>query len=264
MISMLLPLALALATPDPGFDAIVSRVGQQSHDRSCAQMQTWIDSHHDDPNAGRGLVWMAELHLADQRIDLARPLFARAAADYPGTEWGWQGQKGTADLQVVTHHYAPAITTYEKLSKLDSPYWQYVGRMSAVSAREEQKRWYIFLALCAGLLAGVVWRVFRARGSLWPLPEEATYALPVAGVMLAAAFAQPAAEAHAVTTVALGSLVLLYAHGVHLRARTPSRGARVLEGVVGLAEAAALLYCAVVANDLWMKFSETLSNGAER
>ena len=195
---------------------------------------------------------------------LAQPLFARAAADYAGSEWGWQGEKGVADLNVATHHYTPAIATFEKLSKLDSPYWQYVGRMAAIAAREEQRRWYVFVALCIGLVMGVGLRLYRSRGALWPLPEEAIYALPVAGVMLAAAFAQPASEAKAVATVAIGALVLLYAHGVHLRARAPSKRVRLLEGVLGLAEAAALLYCAVVANDLWMKFAETLTNGAER
>jgi hypothetical protein len=261
---VLLALLLAVAAPDPGFDAIVQRVGEQSHDVSCAQMQTWVDAHRDDPNAGRGLVWMAELRLADHKLDDARAQFARAQADYPGTEWGWQGEKGVADLDVVRHRYTSAIASYDRLSRLPTPYWQYVGRMSGISARAEQHRWYAFVALMLAMVAGVALRLWRARGALWPLPEEVTFALPVAAVMLAAALAQPAEEAHAVCTVALGALVLLYAHGVHLRARAPATWVRVVEALLGLGEAAALLFIAVVANDLWMKFAETLTSGAER
>ena len=88
--------------------------------------------------------------------------------------------------------------------------------------------------------------------------------MPVVLVMLLAALSQPPEEARAVATVALGGAVLLWAHGAQLRAHPPSPLARFLLGAIGLGEAAALLYCAVVANDLWMKFAETLSNGAER
>lgn len=265
--SALLPLALALrlaAVGDPGFDRIVARVGQQSHDVSCAQMKAWVDQHPKDPNAGRGLVWMAELRLIDHHTDLAMPLLERAAHGYPDTEWGHQAEKSLADLLVGGHHYAAAIAIYEKLSKLPTDYWQYVGRMAAASAREQRTRWEIFLALVAALLAGIGYRIARARRQLWPLPDEVIYALPIALVMLAAAWAQSPEEAHAVVSVALGGMLLLYAHGVHLRSVELSWRTRLVESVVGLGEAAALLYCAVVANGLWLKFSETVLTGAER
>lgn len=252
------------AAGDPGFDQIVGKVGEQSHDLSCAQMQAWVQAHPQDPNAGRGLVWMAELRLADHQLQLARPLLERAAHDYAGTEWGWHGVKGLADLDAASHHYEAAIAAYRQLEALPSPYWRYVGKMAVISAGEEQLRFRIYLVLTAALVGGVIFRASRARSALWPPPEELTYALPVVLVMLVAAMAQPPEEARAVVTVALGGALLLWAHGAQLRAHPPSTLARLLLGVIGLGEAAALLYCAVVANDLWMKFAETVSNGAER
>jgi len=259
-----LALSLSLAVPSGGFEAIASRAGARSHDASCARMQAWVDAHPRDPRAGRGLVWMAELRLVDARADLALPLFARAARDFAGSEWGWEGEKGVADLDLARHSYASAIATYDRLATLPGPYWRYVGRTSAKAARAARRRWHVFLLLAALLTIGLGVRLFRARRALWPPPEELTYALPVAAVMLLACLRQPAGEAHAVATVALGALVLLYAHGVHLRARAASAPARALEALLGLCEAAALLYCAVVASGLWARFAETLTSGAER
>lgn len=251
------------APPDPGFQAIVERVGQQSHDASVAQMQAWVDAHARAPDAGRGLIWMAELRLADHRLDLARPYFERAARDYPQTEWGYQGLKGVADIDVAHHRYAPAIATYDALARLPLPYWEYVGRMAAISARQERLRWWLFLGLSVALCVSVVARL-RAARQVWPPPEEATWALPVALVMLLAALGQPPEEGRAVITVAVGAVALLWAHGAQLRARPPGTAGRIFAGATGLLEAAALLYCAVIANDLWLKFAETLTSGAER
>jgi hypothetical protein len=260
--SALLLLAL-LGAADPGFDAITSRVGKQSHDESCAQMEAWVDAHPTDPNAGRGLIWMAELRLADRRTDLAYALFDRAARDYGDGEWGLHGQKGRADLDVAAHRFAPALETYAKLAARPEPYWQYVGRISVDSARGERLRFYVYAALLLALGAWTAFRLGRARKQLWPPPEELTWSAPVLLLMLAAAIAQPPEEARAVVWVALGGAALLWANGAYLRARPPGRRWP-LEALLGLAQAAALLYCAVIANDLWMKFAETLTNGAER
>jgi hypothetical protein len=264
MLPLALLLSLGAAGAGPGFDEILEQVGSEGHDALCAQMQAWVDAHPGDPQAARGLVWMAELRLSDGRADLARPLFTRAAALSPGSEWGHQGAKGLADLDAAAHRYGPALATYDRLAAIPDPYWSYIGRASGASARRERVRWFAFVGLAAALALGVALRLWRARGALWPPPEEASYALPVVAMMLLAAAAQPPAEARAVSTVAVGALALLYAHGVHLRARPEARGLRVLEGGLGLLEAVALLYCAVVANDLWLKFAETLVSGAER
>jgi hypothetical protein len=56
---------------------------------------------------------------------------------------------------------------------------------------------------------------------------------------------------------------VLWANGVYLRARPPRAARRLVETALGLAQAAAVLYCAVVLNGVWSKFYETLVMGAE-
>jgi hypothetical protein len=206
---------------------------------------------------------MAELRLADHRLDLAYDLFSRAAQDYGDGEWGLHGQKGRADLDLYQHRFGPALATFARLAARPEAYWQYVGRISLEEARHQRTRFWIYVALLAALGAWTLGRLGLARQKLWPPPEELLWSAPVLVLMLLAAFAQPAEEAHAVVTVALGGVVLLWANGAFLRLRPPGRRWP-LEAVLGVAQAAALLYCSVIANDLWMKFAETLTSGAER
>jgi hypothetical protein len=263
--SLLALSSVASAQPDPGFDEITHRVSQQSHDVSCQQMDAWIAAHPSDPNAGRGLIWMAELRLADHQFDLAYVLFDRAAREYPDTEWARHGQKNRADLDLYWHHFSAAIAAYDQLSKLPSPYWQYVGRMSLIQARSERVRFIIYAALVSGLVLLAAFRLGRARKQLWPPPEEVVYAAPVLMLMMLASLAQPSEEAHAVMTVTIGALLLLWANGAYWRAQPPkARWRWPFEALLGLVQAGSLLYCAVIANGLWLKFAETVTNGAER
>src|SRR2546429_6922531 len=49
------------------FDDVVSKVGQRSHDASCAAMHEWIDANPGSPDVPRGLLWMAQLELGDRK-----------------------------------------------------------------------------------------------------------------------------------------------------------------------------------------------------
>jgi hypothetical protein len=248
----------------PTFEDIVAP-STRSHDRSVALMEAWVRAHPADTRVARGLIWMAQLRVADQQPALGRAYFQRAYHEYPSTEWGLHGLKGLADLDLAERRYGDAIARYEALAASRDPFFRYVGRMAANKARGERLR--VVLALGALAALGALWALRLLRlGSwrrLWPPPTEVAYLLPLLLLMAAAASGQPAEEARAVRLLTLGALVTLWLGGAYLRARPPAGGWRFLHGLLGVLQAAALLYVAVQGSGLWDKFHDTLVMGAE-
>ena len=248
----------------PSFAQILAPT-ERSHDASCALMAAWVESHPGDPRAARGLVWMAQLRIADQRRDLAQPLFQRVQRDYPGTEWAQHSIKGLADLDVEARRYGAAIAKYESLAHSDSPFFQYVGSMAAEHARQLRLRFRSTLGLLASLLRLGGLRLGRLGSwrPLWPPPVEVIYPLPLLLLTAVASLGQPAQEGHSVLILAFGAAALLWVNGAYLRARPPTGAWRIVHGALGLGQAAALLYLAVVLSGLWDKFHDTLVMGAD-
>jgi hypothetical protein len=87
--------------------------------------------------------------------------------------------------------------------------------------------------------------------------------MPLFVLMAAVAFGQPVDEGRAVRWLAFGAMGVLWLNGAYLRARPPRGAWRLVYGVLGLAQAAALLYVVVIACGLWDKFHDTLIMGAE-
>lgn len=208
---------------------------------------------------------MSKLRRAEGRADLARPLLERARRDFPGTEWELNAIQGLADLDLAAHRYKQAITGYETLARNPSPLWSYVGQNAARYAREEQIRFNLLVGAVAAVLALAMFRLWRSGGlrTLWPPPAELIYPLPILLLLLASTLGQEPDEARAIATVSLGAFALLWLNGAYLRAHPPRGLGRVTVAVLGVLQAGALLYCALVANGLWAKFQDTLAMGAE-
>jgi hypothetical protein len=247
---------------DPGFDAVLRRVGTDDHPTVVGAMAAWVAAHPRDDNAGRALIWMAEMKLSDRDVDGAIALFAQAEHDHAGTEWGLHGAKGRADLEVSLHRYAGALETYARLEREPLPYWKYVARQAREAAIGARLRFYSALGLGLALALLVAYRGVRGRKH-WAVLEPLA-ALPVALLMVLGALRQAPPERDAVLCLTAGGMVLLWANAAYLQARPPGRLRAAAEVLLGLAQAAALLFCVVIANDLWMKFFETLVNGAEQ
>jgi hypothetical protein len=237
----------------------------RGHDASCALMQAWVDAHPTDPRVPRALVWMAQLRVADHNRALAQPMFLRVYKDYPGTEWALHSLKGLADLDLESRRYGDAIAKFDTLASSSIPFFHYVGYMAGRRAREERFRLTLTLSLITAFL--VLWGLRLWRGklprALWPPPVEVLYPLPILLLMAAASFGQPAEEARGVRMIALGAVMMLWLNGAYLRARPPKGVWQVVHGAMGLGQAVALLYVAVILSGLWDKFHDTLVMGAE-
>ena len=258
MLALLLTLSLAA---EPSFEQIAGSVREGHQVEAIAQMQSWVDAHPSDPNAGRGLVWISQLWLTEGKPERAVVLLERAVRDYPGTEWESAAQLKLADLAVRSHRYGVALPLYEKLAVSPLEYYAYLGKTGAEHTRDERSRFWLLLALSGGLV--MVFAVRLRLGGLWPLPEEVYYAFPIAVMMGLAALAQPEDEARAVGTLAACGVALVWANATYFRRSPPGRWGYLREGLFALVQAAAVLYCAIVANGLWGKFADTLVSGAE-
>jgi hypothetical protein len=61
----------------------------------------------------------------------------------------------------------------------------------------------------------------------------------------------------------LGAIAVLWTTTLHLRISRLNWKRRLVESGVGIAQACALLYCAIVFSGLWLKFVQTIMMGAE-
>jgi hypothetical protein len=267
-----LGLALLITAPlhaqgqplEPGFNAIVSATTQRNHPEAIAKMQRWVDAHRGDPQAPRGLLWMAQLERSDGQSERARPLLERVLREGPGTDWALHAQRQLADLDLDRHHYAAAIATYEQLARDPAPFWQNVGKSAAQDARSQRSR-FIGLVAALILLIGVALERLARIGlkALWPLPNELAYPLPVLVVILIASFSLERAEEQAVITLALGAVALLWINGAYLKLRPPKGLARVPQALLGMVQAIAIFYCAIQTSGLWEKLVDTWQMGAD-
>ena len=253
-------LASLLLAAAMGFDAIVSSANAGNRDQSVARMREWVDAHPGDPQAARGLLWMARLRRDDRRIGDARLLLARAEREAGGSEWALHAAQGLADIDVEQRRYGAAIARYQVLANRPEKLWSYVGVSGLAHARGERTRFFILLGLAAAMAALFLLRMARAGlARFWPPPRELVWMAPILAILLFAATAQEPPEAHAVTALALGLAALLWESGAWSRARPSPRP--LLRASLDVAQAVALLYCVVVWNGLWGKLVDTIAMG---
>jgi hypothetical protein len=247
------------------FDELLHRSVGQSHPVTCAQMEDWVARHPTDPRAGRGVVWMARMHLVDGDEGGATTLFRRARDAYPGTEWALHGIEGLADLDVAHHRYGRAIEQYDLLARSPFPFFQYLGQQDGLHTRGLLFRFRITLGLVAVWAVVLAFRVRQAGGlrALWPAPAVLTHSAPLPAALILSALAQPAPEATALVVLGVGSLLLLWLNGAWHMSRRLSLPQRIVETVFGVSQALALLFVAVVLSGIWDKFRDTLVMGAD-
>jgi len=260
--------ALASATaPSPAdeLEAIASHVGEAGRDATRARLEAFVTAHPGSDDAARALLLVGQLWRKDGRDDLARQAWERLVAASPESPAALDAALGLADLALTARDYDDAERRFAQLTRVGQGRVLYQAQLGLEQTHAEQTRFRLTLAVAAALLALALWRgasAARAK-TLWPLPEEVVVAGPVAALLVLASFAQPPAEALAVRLLAFGGLLLVWVNSAAFAARPPRGARRVLEVLLGLAQASGLLFCAIIAGGLWTRFVETLAVGAE-
>lgn len=247
----------------PTLDDIASSVGAVPHRVTFARLEDFVAQQHDGPELERALLLQAQLSRSDGDDEAAERSLERLLAFGGDSEWHRDAMLELAGLNVTRWRFAAAIAAFDTLAARSDGRWQYQAQTAAAQARSERTRLFAAFGIALLLVSIIVVRLFAARHALWPLTEEVVYAAPLAVLMLIAAAAEPKAEARAVSILALGGLALIWAHSTFLRGHRPSRAWRYAEPLFGGAQALGLLYCAIVSNNLWARFAETLATGAE-
>jgi len=238
-----------------------------SRDDALERMQAFVDAHPGSPLAARGLLGIARIHLDRRQPDRARPLLERALAACPASEWADEAMAELARLDLADGRLDDAEARYRRLRNLPDEATRFAAEIGLAQVHAARVQW-LALFLCAGFLVALGGaRLAVAAGSgrrPWIPPREVLFTTIPLLLVVASAHRRPAAETHALAIIAAGGTALLWAHGAWIRDRTLDAAARARETALGIAQTAALLYCAVAASDLWPRLAETLRERAGR
>lgn len=264
MTALALTLALLASSPDD-FDAIVRDVGQVKPLVLASRMEGWAQANSGDARAGQALLWAAQQRLRELDRDGARRTLERLLSATPSGPAVPDAELLLADLEVEAHDFTEALARYDLVQTAGDERLRYLAaehRREALSARVR----FVVSWLVGGLLALIaVARLWRARvgKTLWPLPEEAWRALPVALVLAIASLAQPAQERQAVLTVCALGFALTCVTGAAWSARAPRGKWRFAEALLAVAQAAGVLFLAIESSRLWSRVVDTFAQGAQ-
>jgi hypothetical protein len=226
-----------------------------------AHVQEWIDAHRGAPGVAIARFWLAGSFASESRFVDADRILAALVSE--GSSVKWDAALLRADVELQQRHWATAENEYRAIAAPKGSRWEYEASERAEVARWAGWRQHVMWGLLVGLVTLTLWRAYAGRRALWPPPEEVLWVGPLLLLMLAAALPREAEERSAIAGIALGGLVLLWANGAWLKVHPLSFAARAREAVLGLAQATAVLYCAIVASGLWDSVMNTFAAGPE-
>ncbi len=261
---MRLVLILMTAAPEPdGADVdeamrAAIRAGPQL---GRLNMEQWIAAHPGSPDVDRARFWQANSWAdAQGYVEADRILTDLVARD---SLLKWDAALLRADLELKQQHWGLAEERYREVRAPDGSRWAYEAREREEVALWGGRRRAAMWLLTALLLAFCVARGVIARRELWPPPEEALWTAPILFLIALAALPRDAVERSGVLGAAFAGFVLLWVNGAYLKSRPLNAPRRVMEALLGLAEVAAALYCAIVASGLWDSVANTFAAGPE-
>jgi hypothetical protein len=264
MTALALTLALLAASPDD-FDAIVRDVGRVQPLVLASRMEAWAQASPGDARVGQALLWAAQQRLRELDREGARRTLERLVETTPSSPAVPDAQLVLADLEVETHDFTQALARYDLVQTAGDERLRYLAaehRREALSARVRFVVSWVVGGLLA-LIAAARLRRARAGRTLWPLPEEAWRALPVALLLAVAAFGQPAQERQAVLTVCALGFALTWVTGAAWTARAPRGNWRFAEALLAVAQAGGVLFLAIESSRLWSRVVDTFAQGAQ-
>ncbi len=263
--SLCLALALLVSAAPDDFEGIIRSVGKTSPLEAAARMEAWAGAHEGDARVGQALLWSAQQRLRGRDRTGARATLERLLASAPEGASAPDAQLLLADLEVERHDFARGLARYDAVEATGDERLRYLASEHRREASAARLRFIV--AWAVGGLLGLVaaWRVRRALGgrTLWPLPEEAWRALPVALLLALASLGQPEAERQAVLTLSALGFALSWVTGAAWRARPPRGAWRFVELGLAVAQAAGVLFIAVESSRLWNRLVDTFAQGAQ-
>lgn len=259
------------------FTEILQAFSASNELASIAAAEALLAEHPAWSGTPRALLWLAEIHRRAGRTEDALARYLQAARDWPDSEENAHAWRGAGDMAARLDHFDEALRYYHSMPVTVPA--QQRSRDDALAALARDRWRARLLAACfalvalvfLGLLASLRHAAGSARASLRALaraPTEALYMLPIAALLLAAAFTGHEAIAPAVAIMCGGALALAWLSGAALdcaRSRVAGRHRlRVLAHTAAVSLAVlALCYIAVQRGHLVDMLLETVRFGPE-
>jgi hypothetical protein len=256
-----LVLFAASAIADADVDEAMRQATRASPAEGRALLDTWVAAHADSPAVPLARYWQAQSFVRESRYDDADRVLA--GVESAPTDIRWDARLMRADLQLAQRHWSEAEASYRAVGAPAGSRWEYEANRRGEVARSSGQRQHGVWLIVAALLGLALFRVVSLRRALWPPPEELVYAAPLLVVMAIAAAPRVPEERFAVLAVAFAAAPLLWINGAWLRARPLPPLRRAGEAVLGLAQAAGVVFCAVVVSGLWDSVVNTWMAGVE-
>jgi hypothetical protein len=226
------------------------------------------------PGAPEAALWHAEWLRRSRRFAEADARFLAITARWPGTPHELAALRGAAGTALDAGNHARARELARRLPSIDPADRVMREELLEAAARGRRRaRWYTLawlaaLAGVAGLSASFAEALHRApRPRRLRAPLELLFLLPVAAVLVGVALTTHETIAPAVLTLSLGALVLAGLSGATLdllrAAGRPLRRRAVVHAVLCVGTAVALLYIALMRDDLLDMVIETVKFGPE-
>jgi hypothetical protein len=226
-----------------------------------ALLDAWVAGHPGSAGVPLARFWQAQSLVRESRFDQADLLLEQLVTT--SSDLKWDAALLRAELLLVQRRFSAAEHAYRTLAAPAGSRWEHEARSRAEQARVAGLRERAVWAALLALLVLATYRAASARRALWPPPAELIFAAPLLAVLAIAAAPRSADERFAVLAVAFGAAPLLWINGAYLRARSLRPLRRVAEAMLGVAQAAGVLFCAIVLSGLWDSVVNTWMAGVE-
>jgi tetratricopeptide (TPR) repeat protein len=250
-------------------------VDQQRPTDQVDQLAALVAAHPDYPRAEEARMWIGDAWMRMGRPDRAAKVYAEALAAATDAEDRWRAGKALGDAYAYEGRFDAAEHAYRSLVGVGSQMEDRVledALRDVATARERGRltllAWAI-LGVALVVFAGSAWRTcggpVPALRALVRPPAEAIYFLPVAAILLGAAWSANPVVFHAVRSILAGGLAVAWLGGASLEAAR--RRDRLTPGVfvVHLAAiilaVAAICWLSILHDRLIDMIKETWANG---
>ena len=261
----------ALAT----FIDIQQQFWKRSEAESIAMMERLLADNPTWPGAPRAVLWLANGHQRARRLSEAASYYQQVLDRWPESEHIYRALRGAGDTALLRDRFDEARDYFTRLPSEGRPD-QTLNRAEALEDVARMRvRARLFLAAFALLVViavGFAASLRHAAGStsaavrgLWPPPTEVLFMIPVAAILIGAAYADFYAVGPAVAIVTIGGVCVAWLSGAALAAAPqPCGPGRAAGHIIGsLAAVFALCYIALHRGHLLDLLIETVRFGPD-
>jgi hypothetical protein len=263
------------AEPLARFNEVLQGFPERPEAESIARVEALLAEHPDWSGGARATLWLAEVHQRGDRLDAAARRFAEVIERWPDSEAAFSAWRGAGDVAAAQRRFAEAARFYERMPVAGDP-GRREARRDALAGLDRLRlhyRLYQAALVALGLIALGLIASARAGAGSWPAtartlvrpPIDVIYMIPIAALLVWAAYREFATAGPAVAIICAGGLAVTWLSAAALRAGPTGhpRARALAHAAAGALAAIALTYAVLYRIDLIELMLNTLRHGPE-